>query len=438
MSGYDFEERSEVKWTEPGLQSLFRHRAPKSNKLRQYEARVRELAAAGAFVESIRSFAPDLLELISEPRTLVDAWTYLAAHGGQAPGPDRRRYCDYSRSEVWALCKMLSVVIRDGSYRPHPEKLKQIPKTSGTGVRTLVLQNVADRVVQRAAFVVLQPLFEPLFVPESFGFRPRRGPLHAVAFAEHITLEESRTVWLAHDIRDAYGHVSIACLLGLLRSYLPCDELMVFLERIITSSKVSGLRQGGPLSPLMLNVYLHHLLDLPWRGVGVPGVVLVRFADDLRCLCRDIDTAKASDEALRRILRPTGMEVKGSIEEAVCDLGRGAADKFLGFQVTLEDGELCKRIPTPSWQQLQRRLSLAHEKHDSQLRADLIVRGWLGSKGPSYPHCDPLKTCLKIHHIARDFAFEEVTNIEDLNRIWLQAYETWLNLRAQASTRKSA
>jgi RNA-directed DNA polymerase len=438
MSDYDFEERGEVNWTEPGLQSLFRHRAPKSSMLRDYKSRVRQLAATGDYKESIRSLSSCLLKLIAEPRVLFDAWTYLAAHGGQAPGPDHRRYADFSRSEVWALCKAISVAIRDGSYRPHPEKLKKIPKQCGTGERTLVLQNVADRVVQRAAFVVLQPLFDPLFLPESFGFRPGRGQLHAVAFAEHIALTESRTVWLAHDIRDAFEHVSISRLLVLLRSYLPCDELMTFLETIISSSKVSGLRQGGPLSPLMLNLYLHHVLDLPWRRVGVPGVILVRFADDLRCLCRDVDTAVASDRALRRLLRPTGMELKAPIEQAVCDLGQGAADKFLGFQVTLEDGELCKRIPSRSWQQLRRRLSLAHEKNDSQLRADSIVRGWLGSKGPTYPYCDAVRTCLKIHHAARYFAFEEVTSIEALQLIWTEAHATWLELREQASMNKSA
>lgn len=428
MSDYDREERGDIEWNEPGLKPLFDYRGRRPEKLRLYEVRVNELTATGGCKEVIRSLAPDLLKLVSEPWLLNECWWFLAKHNGQAPGRDGRRFSDYSRAEVWGLTKELSVAIRNGSYRPERERLKQIDKANGSGKRCLVIQSIADRVVQRAAFVAMQPLLDKLFVAESFGFRPKRGRMQALALIESRIVSKAQTTWMQHDIRDAYGHVRLPRLFDLLRDYLPDERLMAFLERVLVSRKVKGLRQGGPLSPLMLNFYLHHLLDLPWR-TKCPDSVLVRYADDLCCGGTDADTAVAQDQTLRSLLKPIGMTLKATCNEAVKDLSRGDHLEFLGYRVDLVDGQFHVQILNQSWQRLQQRFSLAHCKNDSQLRADCIARGWLTSKAAAYSSCDPLKICLKIHHVARDCDFEEITSVEELKQIWGRAHTGWMKVR---------
>lgn len=374
MSDYDWEERGEIDWNEPGLKPLFDHRGLRSEKLHKYETRVSDLMASSDPKEVIRSLAPDLLKLISEPWLLFESWSFLAKYNGQSPGRDGRKFSEYSRADVWGLVDVLSSSIQAGTYRPELDWLRWIDKANGPGKRCLVIQSIVDRVVQRAAYVVLQPLFDKLFVVESFGFRPKRERLHALALIEQQLTSKIQRGWLAHDIRDAYGHVHLQRLFALLRDYLPDTRLMVFLETVLTSNKVSGLRQGGPLSPLMLNFYLHHLLDLPWR-TKCPDSVLVRYADDLCCGAMDVESAVARDKALRSMLEPVGMNLKATCDDAVKDLSRGDHLEFLGYRVDVCDGKFRVQILNQSWQRLRQKLRLAHCKNDSQLRADCIARG---------------------------------------------------------------
>lgn len=433
MSDYDLEQRGDIDWSEPGLKPLFDSRGRRSKKLCQYEARVSTLVAVGDSKEAIRSLAPDLLKLISEPWLLFESWSFLAKYNGQSPGRDGRKFSKYSRADVWGLVDVLSSSIQAGTYRPEPDWLRWIDKANGPGKRCLVIQSIIDRVVQRAAYVVLQPLFDKLFVIESFGFRPKRERLHALALIEQQLTSKTQRVWLAHDIRDAYGQVRLPRLFELLHDYLPDSRLMGFLETVLISDKVSGLRQGGPLSPLLLNFYLHHVLDVPWRE-GQPQAVLVRYADDLCCGGTDVASASIHDQAIRSLLKPVGMKLKATCRDAVKDLSRGDHLEFLGYRVDLCDGQFRVQILDRSWQRLRQKFSLAHCKNDSQLRADHIARGWLTSKAAAYSSCDPLKFCLKIHHVARDCGFEEITSVEELKQIWARAHTGWLKVRESLGT----
>ncbi len=433
MSDYALEERGEIEWNKSGLQPLFGYRGRRSKKLHDYEERVSDLMEAGNPKEVTMSLASNLLELISEPWVIFESWSFLAKHNGQAPGPNRRRFSDYSQAEVWKQVALLSNSIREGTYCPGPERLKRICKENGTGKRPLVIQNIVDRVVQRASFFALQPLLDKVFVAESFGYRPKQGPLHALALLERQIVSKFQTIWMEHDIRDAYGHVGLSQLLDLLRDYLPDERLVAFLERILPSRKVKGLRQGGPLSPLMLNFYLHHLVDVPWRTM-CPDAVLVRYGDNMYCGGIDIESAVAHDQSLRSLLKPVGMKLKATCSDAVKDLSRGDHLEFLGYRVDLGDGQFRVQILDRSWQRLRQKFSLAHCKNDSQLRADHIARGWLTSKAAAYSSCDPLKFCLKIHHVARDCCFEEITSVEELKQIWARAYTAWLKVRESLGT----
>ena len=205
-----------------------------------------------------------------------------------------------------------------------------VSKGPGRGERPLVLSNIEDRLVEKAIVLVLQPLLDALFDDRSYGYRPGRGHLNALAEVERLALQEQRRVWLTEDVQDAFLHVPVPRLLQVLRKLLPADGLIGLLERVLAPGMLPGLRQGGPLSPLMLNVYLNHVLDRPWRR-DHPGLPLVRFADDLLVCCRTEPQARMARAGLERLLVPAGDAAQG--DGGLGGPRPGAADPidWLGF-----------------------------------------------------------------------------------------------------------
>jgi hypothetical protein len=379
-------------------------------------------------IAGVRTLAPHLFKRIAEARALRLAWAYLAEEGGPTPGPDGRRYRDYASAEVWDLCRCLAEALRRGTYRPGPEKLIYIDKNSGRGQRPIVLTNIADRVVQRAAVLILQPVLDPLFDPRSFGYRPKLGHLHALALAEGLTLFQRRRVWLAEDIENAYQRVPVPRLLQILHHLLPADDLLALLETILPGQHLDGLRQGGSLSPLALNVYLNRVLDRPWRR-DLPQLPLIRYADDLLVLCRNQKQARQAHDHLRRLLPPAGLPLKHGFDNAVNDLGAGQSVTWLGFQIHKARRGLAVEIAERSWERLRTYLALAHAKNDPSLRAVHTIKHWLNQRGPCYPWSDRDAACERIAKLARKQAFEEIPPASALQDLWQRAYARWCKLR---------
>jgi RNA-directed DNA polymerase len=359
------------------------------------------------------------------------AWNYLAANGGQAPGCDNRRYGDFPSVEIWEWCRCLASAVRDGTYRTGPERIRWIEKTSGKGQRPVVLLSIADRVVQRAVFSILQPVFEPLFSPLSLGFRPRRGSWHALIAAEYLTATTGRSIWLIEDLRDAFGHVPISRLLQVVASILPSQDLIDLLERIVPSRQLPGLRQGGSLSPLMLNLYLHHFLDRPWAKRN-PQVPLIRVADDFLLLNRTECQARQAREELLDLLLPAGLPLKTTEKETIHDLRSGSAADWLGFAIRKGKRGLSFGISARGWMRLDRLFALAHTRCDAHVRAvrDVILP-WLRHRAPAYASENRRTVCRDIARYADAHAFEEIPSLEKLQGYWRKASECWDNLRRQ-------
>ena len=313
---------------------------------------------------ALREFAHQLFKIATDERMLRIAMDHLEERGGDSPGPDGLKLLDMDDRDKWDECRALRDDIREGTYRPGPERVVMIDKASGNGKRPLTLQNVTDRVVQRAVLETIQPLLDPLFVDGSYGFRPRVSRFHALAHAEKF-FASGHCVWVCEDIRDAFLNVPIGRLVQLFKRYLAANDLTAFVSTLLGGASMPGLRQGAPLSPILLNLYLHHHLDRLWktRHAETP---LIRVADDLLLVCESLSEAKRARDALAKMLRPTGLALKVDPTSGIRTLSKKSPAIWMGYVITKHRGQLRCQISERAWHSLDDGLRAASANTTAQ------------------------------------------------------------------------
>ena len=405
------------------LKRLRRHELSNSDFVKGYGTLARR--AADETLMGLRTIAPELLGAISDDRTLMHAWDRMSDAGSDAPDPSGYRYRDFTPGEVGNLCRKIGEEIRAGDYRPGYEHVRKISKGPGRKPRELAIQGIFDRAVARAVVEVLQPLLDPLFDPLSFGFRPKQGSRSALATLSGICRARKSRVWVSVDIRDAFPSVPMSRLLDVFGAYLPDDELRTFVGHVSVREEHRGLRQGNPLSPLLLNLYLHHSLDRKWRQLH-PGIPLLRFADDILLLCDTALEAKRAYASLVKLLTPAGFQLKEKEPEAIRNIAEGRRVDWLGFDVGAEGSGLSFRILDSAWDRLKQALAEANQKPLSPIAAQRSALGWLGDKSPCYPHVDRDQTLAKFLRLAETQGFDEMPAPELLDEAWLGNHSEWM------------
>jgi group II intron reverse transcriptase/maturase len=327
------------------------------------------------------------------------AWVAVRANNG-APGVDKITLGEVEQYGVDRLLDELAAELRGGSYRPLPSRRVWIPKPGTKQRRPLSIPAVRDRIVQAAVKIVLEPIFEADFLSCSFGFRPQRGQHDALQVLVDEAWRGRRWVVetdvancfsaIPHEklIRAVEERVSDHAVLGLLRAMLRAGVMSEGEVR----REVTGTPQGGPISPLMCNVYLHRI-DRVWdeREHGV----LVRFADDALVMCRSRRQAEAALERLRVLLAEIGLEPKEAKTRIVHLKVGGEGVDFLGFhhrwvraqgRTSGKGVEFLARWPADKAMQHARdRIRDLSGRNRTTLRVEAIVadinrflRGWAG------------------------------------------------------------
>ena len=228
---------------------------------------------------------------------LAHAYALSRANGG-APGVDGETFADIEAAGRDRWLGELREEVRTGRYTPQPVRRVLIPKASGVGQRPLGIPTIRDRVVQRAAVLVLEPIFEADFDEAAYGYRPKRSALDAVRQVSRA-IDEGHTEVVDADLSKYFDTIPHAALmtsvarrvsdgpmLRLIKQWLkaPVVETDECGHRRMSGGKKAtrGTPQGGVASPLLANIYMHRFIKA-FRQHGLDrryDAVLVNYADD--------------------------------------------------------------------------------------------------------------------------------------------------------------
>jgi RNA-directed DNA polymerase len=266
---------------------------------------------------------------------LERAWESVRANHGAA-GIDQTTIADVEQYGVSRLLDELAADLKDGSWRPLAARRVFIPKPGKQELRPLSIPAVRDRVVQAATKIVIEPIFEADMLECSFGFRPRRSAHDAL----QVLVDESwkGVRWVAEsDIANCFEAIPHSGLMTAIEERISDRSVLKLFRAMLRAGvmqdgsvrrSVTGTPQGGVISPVLCNVYLHRL-DRQWaaRGHGQ----LVRYADDLLAICHTRREAENALQALTAILAEMGLGLKPAKTRIVHLREGGEGIDFLGF-----------------------------------------------------------------------------------------------------------
>ena len=251
-------------------------------------------------------------------RLVYEAWKRVQANAG-APGVDAVSIEKFQGEETNNLYKLWNRMSA-GSYMPAPVRAVEIPKDHGAGIRVLGVPNVADRVAQTAAAMLLEDKVEPIFHPDSYGYRPGRSAHDALAVTRKRCWEKNWVIDL--DIRAFFDSVDHDLLLKAVARHTDERWVLLYIERWLKApmqmpdgtliAREKGTPQGSPISPLLANLFMHYAFDR-WMDREHPGSSFARYADDIVVHC-------SSENQARNLL---GLLAEGSVASALsCILKR--------------------------------------------------------------------------------------------------------------------
>jgi RNA-directed DNA polymerase len=289
-----------------------------------------------------------LIDKVWHPANLLAAWHHVQANGG-AGGVDHQTVARFGRHLAQELAS-LGAALREDRYCPYGVRRVWLPKPGSPEKRPLGIPTVRDRVVQAALRQVIEPIFEAIFAPTSFGFRPGRGCKDALR--EVVRLLDAGYLYIVDvDIRKYFDTIPHEALMARVEEQIADGRVLALLRQFLSqgvleqgpyTEPAAGTPQGGVISPLLANVYLNPLDHL----LAARGYRALRYADDMVILCRTREEADAALGLLRAWLTDAGLTLHPEKTRIVALTQSGAFFDFLGYRFK-RTGHRIVRFPRP-------------------------------------------------------------------------------------------
>jgi RNA-directed DNA polymerase len=343
---------------------------------------------------------------------VLKAWQHVRANRGAA-GIDDVSVEEFERKLKGNLYRIWNRM-SSGSYIPPPVKRVMIPKADGRE-RPLGIPTVGDRVAQMVVKMYLEPKVEPLFHPDSYGYRPGKSALEAVGACRTRCWRYDWVVDL--DIRGFFDNIDHALMMHAVQKHTDCPWVLLYIERWLKAPadtgdgallpRDRGTPQGGVISPLLANIFLHHVFDT-WMAREYPGCPFERYADDVVIHCRNQEEALAVKRAVEKRLARCKLEAHaGKTRIVYCRDGKRRQSHehiqfdFLGYgfqprgAANSRTGELfvrflpamsCKARKAIAQTARSWRIPPASDKElkDFSRMYDACIRGWVTYYGQYY------------------------------------------------------
>ena len=328
--------------------------------------------------EEERNQTSRLLEEIANPSNLVKAYKQVKRNGGSG-GIDGMGVKEFGEWFGANLSKLQTEILQE-EYQPSAVRGVKIPKPKG-GFRQLGIPTVKDRVIQQAISQVLQPIYDPKFSTNSYGFRPNRNAHQALRKASQI-VKSGKTIVMDLDLAKFFDEVNHQRLMWIMGTRIGDQRVLKLIRRILKTGileggmmeqRVKGTPQGSPLSPLLSNIVLDEL-D---QEVSRRGLEFVRYADDIQIFVKSAESATRVKESIVSFIEG---RMKLKVNEEKSQIRQSYEVNFLGHSL-LRGGKLGlgqsseKRLKEKIKQITRRNRGIKFEEILEELKTAL--RGWL-------------------------------------------------------------